>query len=238
MTTRLLTVQTATPTASIALTEGDRLVAELLLGTPRTHTDWLLDAIEMLLARAGWSVSSLDGFGVVVGPGAFTGLRVGLATIKGLALASGRPMVGVSTLQTLAMQLPHCALPVCVLLDARKHEVYAGVYNWEAGWPVPTGPERVIKPDLLMDECHEPTLFIGDGATVYRTLIVRRLGARAHFAPTVLDPPRASLAGLLALREWTAGRSLPPESVNPVYIRPSEAELNLQKQSADIEIRS
>jgi tRNA threonylcarbamoyladenosine biosynthesis protein TsaB len=190
----------------------------------------MIDGIDQLLGSAGLQAGDLDGFGVVVGPGAFTGLRVGLATVKGLALATGLPMVGVSSLQTLAMQAPFCSLPVCTMLDARKKEVYAGLFNWENGWPVLVGEERVLTPDALLDECHESTLFIGDGASVYRTLIVRRLGRRAHFVPAVYNPPRASMAAMLVAREWDAGKALSPEQINPRYLRASEAEINFKKQ--------
>ncbi len=223
---KLLTIQTATPAGSLALTEGDRLLGELFLDNRRPHGSWLLAAVERLLAATGLALSELDGFGVTIGPGSFTGLRVGLATVKGLALAVAKPIAGVSTLQTLALQAPHAALPVCACLDARKQEVYAGCYHWQGGWPLPVHVERVLSPERLLAEITEPTLFIGDGATVYRTLITRQLGGRAHFLAAAYDPPRAAHAALLALRVFQAGEARPATAVNPVYIRPSEAELN------------
>ena len=224
---KLLTIQTATPAGSVALTSGERLVAELFLDCRKPHGSWLLDAIDRLCRCAGLDVGGLDGFGVTVGPGSFTGLRVGLATIKGLALATGKPVAGVSTLQALALQAPHAALPVCALLDARKREVYAGCFHWQAGWPQPLGPERVLPPEQLLAGLGEPTLFVGEGAIAYRTLIARQLGSRAHFLAEAYAPPRAAHAALLALRTFAAGAALPPTAVNPVYLRPSEAELNI-----------
>ena len=226
MNLKLLTIQTATPAGSVALTVGEHLLGELLLDVRRPHGSWLLGAVEQLLKAAGMTVADLDGFGVTLGPGSFTGLRVGLATIKGLALAAGKPVAGVSTLQTLAMQAPHAALPVCALLDARKQEVYAGHFLWQVGWPQLSGAEQVLPPELLLAGITEATLFTGDGATVYRTLITRQLGARAHFLPDVYAPPRAAHAALLATRAFAAGAARPPAEINPVYIRPSEAELN------------
>jgi tRNA threonylcarbamoyladenosine biosynthesis protein TsaB len=223
---KLLTIQTATPAGSVALTEGSRLLGELFLDVRRPHGEWLLGAIDRLLAAAGLPVDNLDGFGVTVGPGSFTGLRVGLATVKGLALATGKPLAGVSTLQALAMQAPYAALPVCALLDARKQEVYAGTFVWQDGLPRPTGPERVLSPERLLGELTGPVLFVGDGATVYRTLIARQLGSQAHFLPAAYDPPRAAHAALLAAEVFAAGEAKPAAQVNPVYIRPSEAELN------------
>jgi tRNA threonylcarbamoyladenosine biosynthesis protein TsaB len=224
---KLLTIQTATPAGSVALTAGERLLGELFFDCRRPHGSWLLAAVDRLCREAGMAVGDLDGFGVTIGPGSFTGLRVGLATVKGLALASGKPVAGVSTLQTLAMQAPHAAWPVCTVLDARKQEVYASVYQWQDGWPRPLAEERALPPEQLLAGLSGDVLFVGDGATVYRTLITRQLGSRAHFLPAAYDPPRAAHAALLAQRAFEAGAAQPPAAVNPVYIRPSEAELNL-----------
>jgi tRNA threonylcarbamoyladenosine biosynthesis protein TsaB len=223
---KLLTIQTATPAGSVALTAGEHLRGELYYDVRRPHGSWLLGAVEQLLVTAGMTVAELDGFGVTIGPGSFTGLRVGLGTVKGLALATGKAVAGVSTLQTLAMQAPHARQPVCALLDARKKEVYAGIFSCHEGWPRPLAVERVLPPEQLLAELQGEMLFVGDGATVYRTLIARQLGSRAHFLPAAYDPPRAAHAALLATRAFAAGQALPPGGINPVYIRPSEAELN------------
>ena len=226
MNPKLLTIQTATPAGSVALTVGDRLVGELFLDTRRPHGTWLLAACRQLLEAAGMKPGELDAFGVTIGPGSFTGLRVGLATVKGLALSTGRPIAGVSTLQTLALQAPCAAYPVCALLDARKGEVYAATYRWVGGLPQRIGPEQVLPPERLLAGVTGPTLFVGDGAMAYRTLIVRELAERAHFLPGAFAPPRAAHAALLAARIVSAGEAVPATVINPVYIRPSEAELN------------
>ena len=229
---KLLTVQTATPAGSVALTAGERLLGELFFDCRRPHGSWLIAAVDQLCREGGITPHELDGFGVTVGPGSFTGLRVGLATVKGLALATGRPVAGVSTLQTLALQAPQSALPVCALLDARKQEVYAGLFRWQEGAPCPQGSERVLPPDQALAGLAGEVLFVGDGATRYRTLIARQLGRRAHFLPPLYDAPRAAHAALLALRAFQAGAALPAAAVNPVYLRPSEAELNLRRHPA------
>ena len=201
----LLTIQTVSPAGGLALSDGEKLLAEVNLDIRKTATEWLLQSIEDLLARADLAKGDLAGIGVVRGPGSFTGLRVGLATAKGLALAIGCPLLGVSSLQCLAMQLPFTTLPVCAMLDARKQEVYTALYNWQAGSPHPVSGERVIRPEKLLAEIHGETLFVGNGALVYRSLIVRQLAGRAHFAPVFLNLPRAGAAAALALHEWQAG---------------------------------
>jgi tRNA threonylcarbamoyladenosine biosynthesis protein TsaB len=222
----LLTIQTASPAGGLALSDGEHLLAEINLDIRKTPTEWLLQSIEELLVMTNVAKGDLDGIGVVRGPGSFTGLRVGLATAKGLALAAGCPLLGVSSLQCLAMQLPFSRLPVCVMLDARKQEVYTALYQWESGYPHPVAGERVIKPEMLLGELTGEALFIGNGASVYRTLIVRQLAGRGHFAPSFLNLPRAGAAAALALLEWHAGRTFNADQLLPVYLRPSEAELN------------
>ena len=227
MSPTLLTIQTASPAGSIALTAGERLLAELNLDVRKTPTEWLLQSIGDLLDKTDVKKADLDAIAVVRGPGSFTGLRVGLATAKGLSLALGCPLLGISSLQCLAMQLPFSALPVCVMLDARKQEVYSASYRWEGGYPNLITAERVAGPEMLLTAVSSETLFAGNGAQLYRTLIVRKLGDRAHFAPAFINLPRAAAVAALAQREWQAGRTFTADQLMPNYLRPSEAELNL-----------
>ena len=227
----LLTIQTASPAGSLALSDGERLLAEINLDVRKTPTEWLLPMIEDLLTKAELGKGDLDAIAVVRGPGSFTGLRVGLATAKGLSLAADCPLLGVSSLQCLAMQLPFTRLPVCVMLDARKQEVYAASYTWQAGLPQPDAEECVIKPEKLLSEISGETLFVGNGALVYRSLIVRQLSERAHFAPAFLNLPRAGAAAVLALHEWNSGRTFSADELMPLYLRPSDAELNFKTKN-------
>ncbi|MCK4508411.1 MAG: tRNA (adenosine(37)-N6)-threonylcarbamoyltransferase complex dimerization subunit type 1 TsaB [Desulfuromonadales bacterium] len=226
----LLTIQTALPAGSLAISDGEQLLAEINLDVRSTPTEWLLQAIEDLLAKTGLAKNALDAIGVVRGPGSFTGLRVGLATAKGLALAANCPLLGISSLQCLAMQFPFTSMPVCVMLDARKQEVYTALFIWESGYPYAAAEERVIKPEKLLADISGETLFVGNGALVYRPLIVRQLADRAHFAPAFLNLPRAGAAAALALREWQSGCTFSAHELMPLYLRPSEAELNLQQR--------
>lgn len=226
---RFLTVQTATPGGSLALTSGEQLLGEFCLNTTRPAGDWLLEAANNLLESAGLKLGDLDGFGVVAGPGAFTGLRVGMATVKGLALAIDKPVVAVSSLECLALQAPFCGMQVCAMLDARKQEVYAALYAHQGVEVRPLVGEVVSAPEAFLENCPDETLFVGSGATVYRTLLARQLGPRAHFLSGLYDLPRAALAAQLVYRDWQAGKACPAEQVQPRYIRPSEAELNMPK---------
>ena len=226
----LLTIDTCSATGSVALSRGETLLGEVLTHLPGTHTDRLLGSVRQLLEVSGLQMTDIDGFGVVFGPGSFTGLRVGVATVKGLSMATGRPIVGVSSLRTLALQAPFPSVPVWALLDARKKEVYAGCYHWQEGLPTLVGAEMVLPPERLLEQLQGEVLLLGDGALVYRSLFAGRLGTRARFAPWALNFSRASSAAVLALADWRAGRALSPELLNPYYIRPSEAEIACRKQ--------
>jgi tRNA threonylcarbamoyladenosine biosynthesis protein TsaB len=221
----LLTVDTSTHCGSVAVSRGETILGEVLLNIKSNHTDRLLVTIRQLLTDIGVTTEGLDALGVVVGPGSFTGLRVGVATVKGLAMALDKPVAGVSSLRTMALQVPFPRHPLCVLLDARKKEVYAGLFGWEGGMPVSLAEEAVLPPEKLLQDLEGEVLFAGDGALAYRTLIVRQLGARAHFIPWPLHLPRASSAAALALVDLRQGRTIPLELLAPRYIRLSEAEI-------------
>ena len=233
----MLALDTSTPAGSVAVTCGEQLLGALLLKGKGTHTDYLLLSIKYLLKALSLGIDDLDALAVVLGPGSFTGLRVGMATAKGLALAAGIPVIGVSSLRTLACQVPFPRYPVCALLDARKKEVYAGLFQWDAGTPVALGAEAVVPPERLLERLEGDTLFIGNGAFVYRTMIVRHLGERAHFAPLILESPRAACVAALALESFRSGEAVHPANLVPRYIRASEAEILWHKRQGNGVIR-
>lgn len=231
----ILTVDTSTPAGSVALSRGDELLGEVLLHLRGTHTDRVLNSLNWLLAEAELKLADVEAFGVVVGPGSFTGLRVGVATVKGLAYAAGAPVVGVSSLETLAMQCPAASFPICAMIDARKSEVYSTVFDWRGGEPVARACEQVLPPQQLLDSLNGEHLFIGSGVTLYADLIRQRLGTCAHFVPWPMHPPRASCAAVLVLSRLRAGLATTAHGVTPRYIRASEAELMLAaKQAAQV----
>ena len=126
---RVLAVETSTLAGGVALVDGDRLVAEYVLDVSVTHSERLLATVDRVLADARWTPRDLEGLAVSIGPGSFTGLRIGVSTVKGLALALGLPVAAVPTLDAMAAAVPWTALPVCPVLDARRGEVYASLYR-------------------------------------------------------------------------------------------------------------
>jgi tRNA threonylcarbamoyladenosine biosynthesis protein TsaB len=231
----ILTLDTSTSLASIAIIVDEKIAAESTFNTDRTLSARLIPEIERLLDLAGVTVADIDLFAASTGPGSFTGVRGGIATIQGLALASGAPCVGFSSLSLLAMNFPLTAQPVCTLLDARKSEVYAALFDCST--PIPTHlinncvlpPEHLI--DLVRQLHSSPVIFCGDGAVRYRELISEGMGQQAIFAPFPLHTARASNAAPLALQAFHSGNSLEPSRLLPTYLRASEAEINRAPKS-------
>src|SRR2546428_4373699 len=159
---RLLAVETSTLAGGAALLDGELVVGEYALDVSRTHSERLMGAIDRLLTDAGWTVRDLEGLAVSVGPGSFTGLRIGLSTVKGLALALSIPIVAVPTLDAMAALLPVRALPLCPVLDARQREVYASVYSWGCGGMDPVWEYLGIAPADLARRLEAPVIVLGD----------------------------------------------------------------------------
>ncbi|MBD1400949.1 tRNA (adenosine(37)-N6)-threonylcarbamoyltransferase complex dimerization subunit type 1 TsaB [Pelovirga terrestris] len=225
---RMLALDTSSQVSSVALCQGERLVAESALHLRSTHSQSLLAQIDDLLRAAGWGPADLDLLAVVTGPGAFTGVRIGVATVKGLAQVLNLPVVSVSSLTAVAMNLPLLRRPVCVFVDARKKEVYTQLFQLHDGFPRPLNQARVIAPhealaDLPLDSC-----FVGDGVAVYYHLILQHGFEPSARAPACCHPIQASRVAALALQDYFKGLAQRPEQVVPTYIRPSDAELNRQ----------
>lgn len=126
---KILAVDTATKSCSVALTEDDAVLAETTTHSGQTHSRHLLNIVDAVIARAGLTLNQIDGFAVSIGPGSFTGLRIGISTVKGLAYGRGRPVVGVSSLEALSRQCPQTPQQICAMIDARKQEVYFCFYS-------------------------------------------------------------------------------------------------------------
>ena len=182
------------------------------------------------MLNTGLRFEDLHGFGVTIGPGSFTGLRIGLAAAKGLAYASDKPLVGVSTLEALAGNIPYPRLPLVVALDARKSQVYTARFDSGMhGESVRVGPERISSPEELIAECQgTDTLFVGDGALRYRDQLKEQLGRRAVFAPSTAHHVRSPEVARLALARMSSCRREDLFSLSPNYIRRSEAEIGLK----------
>ena len=227
----VLAIDTATPCSSVALTRGDvcqgELVASLSLNSKITHSRRLLTGIDWLLAENNIDSADIDGLAVGLGPGSFTGLRIAMATVKGLAVAMAKPLLGISTLDALAL---NCSggKPLCALIDARKKEVYRRWYLQDKlGVYRPHGNIAALTPQDLVQEVMESSLFVGDGLLSYGEMLKETLGDLLVMAPRTLLHPSAVAIGFLCCEQLERGELLDLESAVPLYVRASDAELSL-----------
>lgn len=215
---RLLAVETSSLAGGVALLDDEAVRGEYGLDVRVTHSERLMPAIDRLLRDAGWRPEDLEGLAVAVGPGSFTGLRIGLSAVKGLALALGVPVAPVPTLDAMAAVLPYATLPVCPVLDARKGEVYCSLYRWEEDHMRREWDYLALAPTALARRLTEPVLLLGDGAGAVDSV-------HARLAPPHRRRPSAAAVGVLGLDLMRRGASVPATDLLPLYLRPSEAEL-------------
>jgi tRNA threonylcarbamoyladenosine biosynthesis protein TsaB len=230
---RVLAVDTATSSCSVAITDDDQLLSEITLVSGETHSRHLASLIEVLMQTAGLALEQIEGFAVTRGPGSFTGLRIGISTVKGLAVAGDRPMAGVSTLEALAWQVGPTDHMICPMIDARRSEVYAAFYRWHPDGPASVSAERVAAPETVLAAIEQPCTFIGSGAAAYRDRIVASIGPRALFVPASLNSIRAAAVAVLGARRLSAGDSDDIERFVPTYLRKSDAELQRAAPKVD-----
>jgi len=226
---KLLAIDTSTASGSVAIMEDGQLIGESLIHIKRTHSERLLPTVDHLLKEVSTGLEDVDCFAVTTGPGSFTGLRIGLSTVKGLAWSLERPVVGVSTLEALALNIPYSALSICPIIDARKGEVWAAIYRWGGGGLVAEVKDMAIRPEDLVKRIKEPTIFLGDGIRVISNL--QSSIFNSQFAPSHLWHIRASNVGWLGWLRFKEGKVASPEAIQPVYIRPSEAEIKMRTES-------
>jgi tRNA threonylcarbamoyladenosine biosynthesis protein TsaB len=227
----ILALETATMCGSVAIVTENRCVAEFSLQTSETHSRRLLAGVDWLLHETALEWPDIDAVAVSLGPGSFTGLRIGLATAKGLAMSAGAKLIGVGTLDGMAAQFSSAEDNlICPVLDARKKEVYCGIYRCDnQGFPRIQGEYQVVSPEALCERINEPVVLLGDGTEVYGHLFREKLAGLLRVAPPGIYFPRAATIGLLALAKWQKKEFLDPATAEPIYIRPSEAELLFRK---------
>ncbi len=231
---KILSIDTTSVAGSVALSEGDALVAQEQQGASGTHSEKLIATIDHLLGIASWDRADLEAIAVAVGPGSFTGLRIGLATAKGLAMALDLPLAGASSLQSLALNGRGFDGTVVPLIDARRGEIYALAARVKPDGPMEEAMgECVLPPDALVERLSEiegDLLLVGDGAIAYEGALTGGLGKRARMAKgTQVRPQAINLAALSLGRLAAGGDDL--ASVVPNYIRRSDAEIGFMGKS-------
>jgi tRNA threonylcarbamoyladenosine biosynthesis protein TsaB len=227
----ILGIETSTKTGSVAVVSEEGVIVQYSLNIEVTHSERLMATVDRVLTDTGLAIAEMGGYAVAIGPGSFTGLRIGLAAVKGLALATGKPIAAVPTLEALAWNLPHAAHAVCPLLDARKNEVYAAVYRFEGNALVHVMAEAVISLSRLAERVPERTIFTGEASDLFRADIEKIFGDRALFAPRSAILPSAASVAEIGLAMIKSGRQADLDSLTPMYIRRPEAAVVWEKRT-------
>jgi tRNA threonylcarbamoyladenosine biosynthesis protein TsaB len=221
----ILAIESATPRGSVALVSGGAIRAEgFLLPGPRASGSYI-SAVEELFAATGTSFGDVSAVAVSAGPGAFTGLRVGMSAAKGFCFGWGVPLVPVPTLLALAHRFPGEARTVCPVQDARRGEVYAALFRWNGGELARLSPDMALAPALLPGRIPDgDVLFCGDGVTPFAALFREALGDRAILVTGDEGLPHASAVGVVGERIFLDGGAEDPRTAVPCYLRSSGVE--------------
>ena len=224
---KLLAIDSSGPAASAAVLEDDVLLSECTVNYKKKHSTTLLPMIEYVTGLIELDLSTIDAVAVTEGPGSFTGLRIGSATAKGLALAWDVPVIPVPTLAALAYGVGETDAVLCPIMDARREQVYNALYRWEDGNMKALTEQRAIYMKDVIAELNGlggKVIFLGDGVPVYRAMIEESLQVPFSFAPAHLSKQRAGAVGALAMLLFEQGISQSADDHAPFYLRKSQAE--------------
>ena len=223
----ILMIDTSGPACGVALSRDGRLVCEMALSSGLTHSQRVAPMMDAALEMSGMTLEDVDLFGAVTGPGSFTGVRIGVTTVKALAYAQKKPCIAIDALEALAANVPAFDGLICPILDARAQQVYGAVF--EGGErPVRVMDDGAMKLSEYLGRVEadgRDAMFVGDGAAAFEAVIRERLGERAHFAPMEHAGLRAGCALALAQRKADAGEPLEDcITLMPLYLRAPQAE--------------
>lgn len=223
---KILAIDSSALVASVALVTEDQFIGEYTLNYKKTHSQTLLPMLDAMFKQLEMNVEEVDAIAISGGPGSFTGLRIGSATAKGLGLALGKPLVHVPTIEALAYQLFGATGVICPIMDARRSQVYTGVYKHEKEFQVikeqmAVGIEALVE---VLEELGEPVIFLGDGVPVHREFIEKTLKVPYTVAPSFCSRQRAAAVGALGIAYFQAGKVETAKEHNPDYLRVSQAE--------------
>lgn len=230
---KILALESSGLVASVAVMEDQKIIGEFTTNFKKTHSQTLLPMLDELIKTLDMELSDIDAIAVSKGPGSFTGLRIGSATAKGLGLALNKPLIPVPTVDALAYNLCGTAHLICPMMDARRQQVYTGLYAFENGHFKVILPQRAVPVEEIIDEINQrgrSVIFLGDGVPVYKTLIESSVQTEYQFAPAHLAYQRAGALGALAQIYYSEGKIESASAHRPDYLRVSQAERELMEK--------
>jgi len=223
---KLLAIDTSTMSCSVALLDDEQLLAESIFTAGKTHSVNLMPMIVQMLERCGCRPSDVDAIGVTRGPGTFTGLRIGISTVKGLGMPTRAAIVGVSSLAALAFPFTRDHRPVVAMIDARRQEVYWAQFKSGKNRLEMASPVSLATPEKVADVLPNDALLVGSGALLYRSLFETRCPS-IRFADSSQHIIRGASVGILALKRIARKDVDSIDSLEPEYIRKSDAQIQI-----------
>lgn len=237
---KILAIESATKVASVAITTEEMLIAEYTVNYKTTHSQTLLSMIDEIVKMTETDLQQLDAIAVSGGPGSFTGLRIGSATAKGLGLALNKPLIHVPTMDAMAYNLYGTNKLICPMMDARRQQVYYGIYESDEEFNVINEQDIDVIQNVVdkLNELNREVVIFGDGADANREYIVENLKVPYTFAPAHLNRNKAASVAALGLKYFENGKTEEAREHLPNYLRASQAERELQeKMSAQKEVK-
>lgn len=228
---KVLGIETSTDIIGIGLLEEGKILSEITVRAGGISSEIFIPCLDFVMREAKLSIEEIDGFAVSIGPGSFTGLRIGLSYVKGFSWRHSKPVSAVSSLEALAFSSQCSSGYVCPMLDAKKKEIYVALYECKEEELLLRIAPCVLPPEVFLEELkfsyasERSIVFIGNGVRVYYPLIESILGKRALIHYPLLESPRASCVAYLGWRKLFNGEKEDLYKLEPLYIRPSEAEL-------------
>ena len=236
---KILALDSSGLVASVAVAEDDKLVAEYTINYKKTHSQTLVPMLDEIKRMTDLDLNTIDGIAVAAGPGSFTGLRIGSATAKGLGFALNKPLVPIPTVDGLAFNIYGSDQLICPIMDARRNQVYTGIYTFEkiqqnkfTAYQMVAKQEQcavdikeIIKQlNKLAKQMHKEVIFLGDGVPVFKEQIMALLEVPYSFAPAFCNQQRASAIATLAFQYTKEGKFCTARDFTPEYLRLSQAE--------------
>lgn len=231
----LLAIESSGLVASVAIMSEDKLIGEYTTNFKKTHSQTLLPMLDEVVRMTGISLGDVDAIAVSGGPGSFTGLRIGAATAKGLGLALDKPLIHVPTVDALAYNLFGTNQVICPIMDARRQQVYTGLYTFDGDVFKVLCQQKAVGIEEIVQEINgmgSPVIFLGDGVAVYRDIIEKTIQVPCSFAPLHLNAQRAGALAALGKIYFEEGRLETADEHVPDYLRLSQAERELKERQA------
>ena len=236
---KILALDSSGLVASVDIVSDDDLIGEYTINYKKTHSQTLLPMLDEVAKMVELDLSTIDVIAVSAGPGSFTGLRIGSATAKGLALALNKEIVSVPTVDALAYNMWGCRDLVCPLMDARRNQAYTGLYRFSDGKMDTLIKQCVVQIDEIIDKINkegQKVIFLGDGVPVFKEYIRENITVPYDFAPAMCNKQRASAVACLGQILFGEGKAVPAYEHKPEYLRLSQAERERQEKERNFQI--